>query len=87
MVTDLKSNRIDAVTLEKAVAESYAFRNRDLINIECHKDAFGRPLGSAIAVKKGDKDLLDEINKIIRKLKHENKIYEYLEDAKILLNK
>ena len=87
LVGELKSKRIDAVILEKPVAESIVFRNRDLINIECSSGAFDTMLGTAIAVKKGNKDLLDKINKILKKLKKENKIDEFVEEAKIMMNK
>lgn len=87
LILDLKNKDIDAVLLEKPVAESYVFRNKDLINIECSESDFDIQLGSAIAVKKGDNDLLNEVNEILRKLKEDNKIAEYVEDAKVLMRK
>jgi ABC-type amino acid transport substrate-binding protein len=44
-------------------------------------------LGSAIAVKKGDDDLLKEINRILAKLIKAGKIEEFVETAKMLSNK
>lgn len=87
LISDLKDNKIDAVLLEKPVAESYVFRNTDLINIECTESNFDIQLGSAIAVKKGNSELLGEVNKILGKLKAENKIAEFIEDAKLLMKK
>jgi len=87
LIDDLKNKKIDAVILEKPVAESYLLRNKDLINIECHTGAYDSMLGSAIALKKGNKELLMTVNKILKKLKLENKISEFIEDAKILMNK
>lgn len=87
LVADLKAKKIDAVLLEKPVAESYVFRNKDLINIECTASDFDIQLGSAIAVKKGDDDLLAEVNRILKNLKEENKIAEFIEEAKVLMRK
>lgn len=87
LIEDLKNKKIDAVILEKPVAESFVFRNKSLVNIECHSGAYDSLLGSAIAIKKGNDDLLMAVNKILNKLKLENKIKEFVEDAKILMNK
>lgn len=85
LIDDLKNERIDAIVLEKPVAESYAYRNKNFINIKCSSE--DTPLGSAIAVKKGNVELLNAINKILRKLKKDNKINEFVEGAKILVSK
>jgi ABC-type amino acid transport substrate-binding protein len=87
LISDLKKNKIDAVLLEKPVAESYVFRNKDLINIECTESNFDLRLSSAIAVKKGNHELLKEVNRILGKLKAENKIAEFIENAKVLMKK
>lgn len=87
LIEDLKKKEIDAAILEKPVAESYVMRNKELINIECHSGAYDALLGSAIAMKKGSKELLKEVNRILNELKEKNKIREFVEDAKILMNK
>ena len=87
LIDDLVNKRIDTAILEKPVAESYVYRNKALMNIECRSSVRGTLLGSAIAVKRGNKALLDEINRILRKLKRENKISEFVEDAKILMHR
>jgi polar amino acid transport system substrate-binding protein len=87
LISDLKKNKIDAVLLEKPVAESYVFRNKDLINIDCTESNFDLRLSSAIAVKKGNHELLKEVNRILGKLKAENKIAEFIENAKVLMKK
>jgi polar amino acid transport system substrate-binding protein len=81
----LKKGLVDAIILEAPVAESYVRRNKDFMMIKCK--AFNNLLGSAVAVKKSDTDLLNEINQILRKLKKENKIAEFVENAKVLTNK
>jgi polar amino acid transport system substrate-binding protein len=87
LISDLKSGTIDAVLLEKPVAESYVFRNKDLINIECTESNFDIQLGSAIAIKKGNDDLLGMVNVILEKLKENNQITEFIENAKVLMRK
>jgi len=85
LITDLKKGDIDAIIVEKPVAESYVLRNKSLINIECNaeKDV----LGSAIAVKKGNSVLLNKINEILQDLKKEHKIIEFVKEANILMSK
>lgn len=88
LITGLKSKLLDAVILEKPVADSYVMRNKDLISHECISSGkLDEPLGSAIAVKKGDLKLLKKINSILIKLIANEKIYEFVENAKILSNK
>jgi len=88
LVTNLKNGVLDAVIMEKPVANSYVKRNESLMTIEClNSGTDDSPLGSAIAVKKGNIKLLKKINEIIQKLKEENKIEEFVENARILLNK
>lgn len=81
----LKKRLVDAAILEEPVADSYAHRDKNFMTIQCKK--FTDKLGSAIAVKKGNDDLLKEINRILAKLKKENKIKEFVEAAKMLSNK
>jgi polar amino acid transport system substrate-binding protein len=81
----LNKGLVDAIILEKPVAESYVRRNKAFMIIKCKK--FDNVLGSAIAVKKAHTDLLKEINRILTKLKKENKIEEFVENAKILADK
>jgi ABC-type amino acid transport substrate-binding protein len=87
LILDLKNKKIDVAILEKPVAESFVMRHKDLMNIECHSGAHDALLGSAIAIKKGNPGFLKEINRILTELKNQNKIIEFVEDAKILMNK
>lgn len=81
----LKKGLVDAIILEKPVAESYVRRHKDFMTIQC--EAFDNLLGSAVAVKKSDVDLLKEINRILKKLIKENRIAEFVENAKMLTDK
>jgi len=85
LVAALKEKTIDALILEKPVAESFVIRNKDLKSVDSTLGAFDTLLGSAIAIKKGNKEFLDEINRILQRLKNENKIDEFVEDALALM--
>ncbi len=83
LIIILKKGVVDAVILEQPVAESYVKRHSKAFAIVNCKQT-DKVLGSAIAVKKTDKDLLEKVNQILKKLKDENKINEFAESAKIL---
>ena len=79
LVNELKSKKIDAMIVEKPVGETILKSNNDLflsdIAIE-YEDG-----GAAIAVKKGSKDLVDEVNEILDELKTSGKIDEFVVNA------
>ncbi len=83
LVKGLQKGKFDVVILEKPVAESFSKRSKGLINIQCVSG--GSFLGSAIAVKKGNNKFLDKINIILSKLKQNNMIIEFAENAKMLM--
>jgi ABC-type amino acid transport substrate-binding protein len=67
------------------VADAYVFKNKDFLNLECNSNR--TPLGSAVAVKKGNDDLLARINLILDKLIRENRINQFVQDAKVFTDK
>ena len=85
LIDGLINEKLDAVILEKPVADAYVFKNSALLNLECDSDR--TPLGSAAAVKKGNADLLGRINEILEKLIKENKINQFVQDAKVFTDK
>lgn len=88
LIKGLNTNLLDAVILEKPVADSYVLKNQNLLSIECmSKMESEEPLGSAIAIKKGDSLMLKKINTLLIKLLKDNKIEDFVENAKILSNK
>lgn len=78
LVLELKNNKVEGVVLVKPVAEAYAKANDDL---EVADVSLGKEKGVAIAVKKGNKDLLDVINSTVDRLLEENKIDEFINNA------
>ncbi|MDO4535880.1 MAG: ABC transporter substrate-binding protein [Clostridium perfringens] len=79
LVTELKSNKVNAVIVEKPVAETILKSNDDLFLTDI--DIKYEDGGAAIAVKKGSDDLLNEINEIIDELKNSGKIDEFVVNA------
>lgn len=79
LMLELKTGKVDAVVVEQPVAGAYVKNNAELYMTDIiFKDEEG---GSAVAVKKGNKELLDSINKAIERLIKENKIDEFVLNA------
>lgn len=78
LVQNLKAKKADAVVMERPVAEGYIANNADLVA------AFNVPYeqqGSCVAVKKGNKELLDEINKTIKRVKEDGTMDKFIAKA------
>lgn len=78
---DLKNEKIDCIVMDKAPAEELVASNKNLV-ILADADGNGSILFEdkfAIAVKKGNSDLLNQINAVIQKLKDEGKIEEFFD--------
>lgn len=84
LMKSLKSGEIDALVVEKPVADAFIARNNELISLTCEANAWDKELGVAIAVKKKDKGLLKFINKVLSDLAAANKIKDFIENANIL---
>lgn len=86
LVLQLKSGKLDSIILDDIVGKTYVEKNDDLMLIE-GVVLKGEDAGFAIAVPKGEKALLEEVNKTLTRLKEENKLEKFLEDAVELNNK
>ncbi|MGL4986323.1 MAG: transporter substrate-binding domain-containing protein [Treponemataceae bacterium] len=82
LIMALKTKKIDAVIAEIPVANFYLQKHPDLMVADYEFDFVGE--GSAIAIKKGNQDLVDKINETLEKLISQNKIEEFERDATIL---
>ena len=79
LVLDLKNNKVDAILIEEGVAKINCDKNEGISMADfVVTDENG---GTAIAMKKGDSELLAEVNKTISKLKEEDKISKFVSDA------
>jgi polar amino acid transport system substrate-binding protein len=73
-IMELVNGKCDVVVIDSATADKYVKDNKGLKVVEDNKEFENEEY--AIAVKKGNKELLDEINKSIKKMKEDGKIAE-----------
>lgn len=82
LILELKAGKIEGLVTELPVAEMAVKSNQELVISEAIiKDEEG---GSAVAIKKGEKELLDQVNKTIKILKNQDKINEFVIEAQKL---
>lgn len=79
IILELKSGNIDAAIVELPVAEGYAKQYSSLALSDA--TVIDETGGSAIAVKKGNQDLLQQINSTIKRLQEEGLIDQFVIDA------
>lgn len=79
----LKTKKIDAAIIESPVASSYVNANKDLIISDVKLKT--EDAGSAVAVKKGEQDFVDAINKTLDKLASNKTIEKMVIDANSLV--
>lgn len=79
IILEIKAGNIDAAVVEKPVAEGYVKQYSDLALSDATViDEVG---GSAIAIKKGDKDLVEQVNATIKRLQDEGTIDKFVVEA------
>ena len=73
-IQDLKDSKVDCVVMDELPAKAILLENNDLKVLEeaVSEDAYG------IIVDKGNKELLDIINRVIKRLRDEGKIDEFI---------
>ncbi|HHD2752983.1 TPA: ABC transporter substrate-binding protein [Clostridium perfringens] len=79
LILELKTGKLDALIVELPVSKIATEVNEELaIADNVIKDSEG---GSAIAIQKGNKDLVDQVNATIKKLKDDGKMDQLVNDA------
>jgi len=79
LVMELKNKKIEALVVELPVANGYIKNNNDLVLSEVSvKEDSG---GSAVAVKKGNSDLVELINKSLDRLMKDGSIDKFVQEA------
>jgi arginine/lysine/histidine transporter system substrate-binding protein len=81
LVLELKNDKIDGIVLVAPVAAAYAKQNQELVVPEI---TFGKEDGVAVAVNKGNADLLGAIDKTLNKLMKAGSIEKFIGDATVL---
>ena len=71
---DLKNDKIDCIIMDSLPAEQMVAENDDLeiLDGEVFTDKY------AIAVQKGNKEMLDQINEVLQKLVDDGKVDEFI---------
>lgn len=85
LVMELNSGRVDALILEKPVAQQYDDKQDKIMMSGIEIEQPEEEAGSAIAVKKGNKELLDNINKTLERLKANGDIDRFVIEANELV--
>lgn len=79
LVMELKNKKVDAVVMELPVANAYVLKNKELAVSDVPvKDDTG---GSAVGIAKGNKELLEAVNKTIDRLKSSKTIEKFVDEA------
>jgi arginine/lysine/histidine transporter system substrate-binding protein len=84
LILEVKNSKVEAVVAELPVAKAYIAANPDLtLASYTFKDDDG---GNAIAVNKGEADLLAEVNKTLAHLKADGKVDQFIAEANAKVN-
>jgi polar amino acid transport system substrate-binding protein len=83
IVLALNTKKFDAAIIEGPVATSYVNSNKNLVISDLKLKT--EDAGSAAAVKKGNKDLVDAVNKTLEKLTNEKTIEKFVNEANKLV--
>lgn len=83
IVLDVKNGKLDAGIIDSPTAKSFLEKNPDLKGVT--DDSFFETEEYAIAVKKGNTELLDAINEVIAELKENGRIDEISAEVDALL--
>ncbi len=79
LMLELKNDKVDGLVVELPVASAYVSKNKDLALADVQfEDEVG---GSAIAIKKGNNDLVEAINTTLDKLIKDDSISKFVTEA------
>lgn len=81
MINELKSNQLQAVVLEKAIAEGYISQNPDLTISDMSLKSTDTDAYAVAFAKGSDKKLISSVNKVIKKAKKTGEFDAWIEKA------
>lgn len=86
LVLALQSGKVEGIVVESVVAEAYVKNNEGLavVPFELQDLSDG---GCAVAIKKGNSDLTEQVNKTIKRLVDDGSINKFIDEAKKIMNK
>lgn len=80
LVLELKNKKVDAIIVEKPVADAYVSKNLDM-TLSKAKVKESEDGGSAVAIKKGSEDFVNAVNKTLDRLINEKSIEKFVIEA------
>lgn len=80
IMLELKNKKVDAIVVEKPVAEAYVNKNPDL-SIPAVTVTQSEENGSAVAVKKGSSDLIEALNKSLDRIIKDKLVDKFVTEA------
>ena len=81
MINELKNNQLQAVVLEKAIAEGYISQNPDLAIADMSLKSTDTDAYAVAFAKGTDKKLIASVNKVIKKAKKSGEFDAWIEKA------
>lgn len=81
LIVALKSKKVDAVVAELPVAQSFADKNSEIFVSGMKFSTETAQKGAAIAIYKGNSELLNDVNKTLDRLMKDDKISKFVADA------
>ncbi|WP_053779086.1 type 2 periplasmic-binding domain-containing protein [Paenibacillus xylanivorans] len=85
LILELQTGRVDALILEKPVAQQHVKNQEGLVVAYVKIEQAEDEGGVAIAVKKGNQELVDQINSTLEKLKMGGDIERFVVEANEML--
>jgi arginine/lysine/histidine transporter system substrate-binding protein len=79
LILQLENQMVDATVVEKPVAESFVSKKNTLVIADAK--VANNEKGSAIAIKKGNEDFVEQVNKTLERLNNEKAIEKFVVDA------
>ncbi|WP_277631100.1 ABC transporter substrate-binding protein/permease [Atopococcus tabaci] len=86
LILALKTNKVEAIVMEKPNAEAYAGNNPDLYTFDGGFELDESEQGSAIAFQKGSDELVEVVNGVLAEIDEQGLQEEYLAQAGEYLN-
>lgn len=85
LILELKTGKVDALVMEKPVAESYVANNPDLMVVE-DINIVDESGGSAIAIQEGNLPLLNAVNEVLEDVEEKDLMEAWVVEANNLVN-
>lgn len=79
LILQLENKMVDALVVEKPVADSFTSKKSTIVIAEAQVS--NNEKGSAIAIKKGNEDFVELVNKTLERLNNEKAIDKFVVDA------